>query len=49
LEGIITSEAWSGKNPNIGHFETFGNIAFVYKLNTIEAKQQDHPRFVYGL
>ncbi len=41
---IITSKAWSGENPNIGHFETFGNIAFVHKLNTIEVKQQDHPK-----
>jgi hypothetical protein len=30
LKGVTLLEAWSGEKPNVEHFKTFGDIAFVH-------------------
>jgi hypothetical protein len=30
VKGVTPIEAWSGEKPNVDHFKTFGNIAFVH-------------------
>jgi hypothetical protein len=35
LKGMAPLEAWSGEKPNVEHFKTFGNIAFVHMLKKL--------------
>ncbi len=38
LKGMAPLEAWSGEKPNVEHFKTFGNIAFVHMLKKLWTK-----------
>ncbi len=38
VKGVTPIEAWSGEKPNVDHFKTFGNIAFVHMPKKLWSK-----------